>query len=365
MNYEFQVKKQDLKQHRIVKSELLDLAEGQIRLKVDRFAFTANNLTYGASGDSLGYWRFFPAAGNDDNSWGILPVWAFADVIESNCAELPVGERLYGYFPPATYLTLYPKHVTPLDVMDATPHRQVLPALYNRYSRVATDGNHDEMADAARILLAPLHLTSFCLLDMLKTGSWYDAEQIIIVSASSKTSMGLAYGLQTVESSPRVVGLTSDENVPFVTGLGLYDDVIDYQSVATEVKLRKTVVVDMAGNASLVATLEEKLSDHLNHYISVGLTHWTDMGDEHAFSAKVSQSNREVFFAPNYILDRLKDWGAVEFEQRSSEFVRAAAQATFGWMAADNRSGLADLSAVYPDVCEGSLSPSKGLVIVM
>ncbi|NRA84799.1 MAG: DUF2855 family protein [Gammaproteobacteria bacterium] len=29
--------------------------------EVDKFALTANNITYGMTGDTLGYWLFFPA----------------------------------------------------------------------------------------------------------------------------------------------------------------------------------------------------------------------------------------------------------------------------------------------------------------
>ena len=37
------------------------LTAGQIRLRVDRFALTSNNLSYAAAGDTMGYWAFFPS----------------------------------------------------------------------------------------------------------------------------------------------------------------------------------------------------------------------------------------------------------------------------------------------------------------
>ena len=36
------------------------LAQGQVRLRVERFALTANTVTYATTGDTLGYWDFFP-----------------------------------------------------------------------------------------------------------------------------------------------------------------------------------------------------------------------------------------------------------------------------------------------------------------
>ena len=66
-------------------AEKIDLAEGEVLLEVERFALTANNITYGAMGDSFGYWKFFPAP----EGLGRIPVWGFARVVESQAAGLP------------------------------------------------------------------------------------------------------------------------------------------------------------------------------------------------------------------------------------------------------------------------------------
>jgi hypothetical protein len=36
------------------------LADGEVRFRIERFALTANNITYGAFGDAMRYWDFFP-----------------------------------------------------------------------------------------------------------------------------------------------------------------------------------------------------------------------------------------------------------------------------------------------------------------
>jgi len=60
---QFQVRKDDFLTQRLVPlgADATDspLALGQIRLAVDSFSFTANNITYAAAGDMLGYWQFF------------------------------------------------------------------------------------------------------------------------------------------------------------------------------------------------------------------------------------------------------------------------------------------------------------------
>ncbi|MFQ3323945.1 MAG: hypothetical protein ACI90U_001770 [Pseudomonadales bacterium] len=364
MYNEFQVNKANPNEYRIVEAEVKVLGEGEVRLEIDQFAFTANNLTYAAAGDSLGYWQFFPALDNADNRWGIIPVWAFADVVESNNDAVPVGDRLYGYFPPATSVVIAPSHISNNALVDNIEHRQKLPPLYNRYNRVLAGSNYDRSGDAARILLAPLHMTSFCIWDQLTSNNYYNSEQVIIVSASSKTSLGLAYGLSTDDNAPTVVALTSSRNVDFVAGLGLYQETVSYDSLAETLQKKPSVVIDMAGNAAVKADLQNTFGDNLNYYMSVGITHWEDL-DGSAFTEKTDPAKHEMFFAPSYILERMKEWGPAEFDKRSSGFVIGAAMATFGWMTIDHRNGLDGLSELYPAACKGALPPSSGLVIKM
>ena len=91
-----------------------DLAAGQILVKIDQFAFTSNNITYAAAADMVGYWKFFPAMGKDSEGNGVIPVWGFADVVESNVPGIPIGDRLFGYFPPAS-------HFSPLIIFAYSP----------------------------------------------------------------------------------------------------------------------------------------------------------------------------------------------------------------------------------------------------
>ena len=58
--------------------------------------------------------------------------------------------------------------------------------------RLNGDQNYDPSMDAVRALLFPLHITAFCLCDSLAEDSYFGASQVIVVSASSKTAIGLA-----------------------------------------------------------------------------------------------------------------------------------------------------------------------------
>ena len=65
--------KSDLTKTRIVKSQNFSLDKGEIAVVIENFAFTANNVTYGVAGDTIGYWQFFKTAKDEDNLWGCIP----------------------------------------------------------------------------------------------------------------------------------------------------------------------------------------------------------------------------------------------------------------------------------------------------
>jgi hypothetical protein len=112
------------------------LAPGQVRVRIDRFALTSNNITYAAFGEAMNYWRFYPSG---EEGWGVIPVWGFATVVESTHPDVPVGERVYGYFPMASHTVLTPVRVSAGGWADGAPHRAELHPVYNQLTRCATD----------------------------------------------------------------------------------------------------------------------------------------------------------------------------------------------------------------------------------
>ena len=273
---EFQVRKNHFSESRLIDTpateEVPAITEGEVVVKIDRFAFTANNITYAVAGDQLGYWQFFPPSGDDTEGWGVIPVWGFADVVASQVEDVPVGERLFGYFPPARYLRMIPVGVSGQRLIDGAAHRARLPAGYNRYSRVGREPGYDASMDNERMLLWPLHITSFCLWDLLQDQSWYGARQVVILSASSKTSIGLAYALEADHTAPPVIALTSPRNLELVSKLGLYNQSLGYDALTDIDASVPTVIVDMSGNGEVLGRLHKHLGDNMKHCINVGLT---------------------------------------------------------------------------------------------
>ncbi len=133
---ELWVRKDDLSDTRLHTAEDPRLADGQVRLSIERFALTANNITYAAFGESMNYWPFFPTG---EDVWGRIPVWGFATVAQSLHPGVAVGERLYGYFPMASTLVVTPGRLSIERFADAAPHRAGLPPIYNQYLRSRSD----------------------------------------------------------------------------------------------------------------------------------------------------------------------------------------------------------------------------------
>jgi len=358
---EFQTNKTDLTKSRIIESEQVALDDGEVRAKVDRFAFTANNITYAAMGEQLRYWEFFPPNGEQAKQWGIIPVWGFADVVESKCDELPVGERLFGYFPPATSLIMTPMRVSDATFTEASEHRTTLPPSYNSYRRVGAEPGYDRANDNERMLLYVLHLTSFCLYDMLQENSWFGAQQVVIISASSKTSTGLAYGLAADENAPPLVGLTSARNIELVTSLDAYDSAHTYDDLSNIDASIPTVIVDMSGDATVLSRLHTHLGDNMLYCSNVGFTHW----DEPQTAQGINQKRSQLFFAPSVIQKRMKEWGPAEFQRKSMNFIAHTFAKSRTWIKMTEVNSVTGLADIYADVCNGKVAPYEGLIVVM
>src|SRR3954470_3812709 len=100
---------------RLATAEDTSLAAGQVRVRVDTFALTANNITYAAFGEAMHYWDFFPSG---EAGWGVVPVWGFGTVVQSLHPGVAVGERLWGYWPMAGQVVLQPDRLRDTGFMD-------------------------------------------------------------------------------------------------------------------------------------------------------------------------------------------------------------------------------------------------------
>lgn len=363
---ELQTSKINLTERRIVTTDfnLDDLNEGEIIVEIESFAFTSNNVTYGVAGEMMGYWKFFPSTKDPENIWGCIPMWGFAKIKHSNNEELKTGERLFGYFPASNILVMKPIKISQKTFIDGQDHRKDLPPVYNNYIRLNNEDSYNKDNDNLRALLFPLHITSFCLCDYLQYEDYLGAEQIIIVSASSKTAIGLAQGLHREKGRPEIVGLTSKRNLDFVKDLNSYDHVITYDELDNINIDIPAVMVDMAGNREILGKLHSSLGNKMIKCITVGMTHWdNETTADDTMGQLMNRERTEFFFAPDHIQKRISDWGTEGYNQKTSSFMDTRAEQSKSWMNIKEVSGLDNFLSTYDNVIQGDINPNEGIIV--
>ena len=351
---DFLVNKTDWKQHRFDDASVPDLADGQVLFRVDRFAFTANNISYALSGDMLGYWRFFPAA----EGWGRLPTMGYADVIESKHADVAVGTRCFGFYPMSRYLVIEPSVVNKAGITDGATHRADISPFYNQYNPTTGDALYQPEHEDALMLMRGLFMTSYLASDFI-TDRGFGEQAVLISSASSKTSIALGH---LVSSAGRAssVGLTSARNLDFVRKLGCYDEVLTYDEVGSLDAARPTVYVDMAGSRALQQAVHEHFGAQLKHSCSIGATHWEERGGT---DKSLPGPKPEFFFAPGQGQKRSAEWGPEEFQRRLADAWSGFRNFSEGWLEVQRGHGREEIERVYEDTLAGRTDPQHGHVL--
>ena len=355
MTVKLLVNRADIGEAKLVDRAPEPLAAGEVRVRVDRFALTANNISYALTGQQIGYWRFFP---DTEEGWGVVPVWGFGTVTETQCDTVPIGTTIWGFLPMASDLVMRPDRVTPGGFTDGAPHRQELPYVYNLYARTNDDpAVLAAMADL-RSLVFPLFTTSYVLDDYIADNGGFGAAQVILGSASSKTAFGLAHFLKA-RGEQRVIGLTSPGNIGFTESLGYYDQVLDYAAIATLDPAVATVFVDMSGNGEVVAAIHRHFGDALKASIGVGATHWSAprTGDV------LPGPRPAFFFAPGQIAKRDTEWGRGEMMRRATAANIAFCQTLGERVTITHQQGGEAVAAAYRLMAAGQTPPDRGLIL--
>jgi hypothetical protein len=358
---ELLVQKTKLSTTRIATPPDEPLADGQVRVRIDSFALTSNNITYAAFGETMHYWDFFPVAGEDGASWGRIPVWGFASVAQSLHPGVAVGERLYGYFPMASSAVLTPTQLLASGFTEGAPHRAELPAVYNQYSRCSADAFYTPHDEDAQALLRPLFATSWLIDDFFADNDFFGAKTLILSSASSKTAYGTAFQLHQREDI-EVVGLTSPGNVAFCESLGCYHRVLTYDQLDQVPADAPCAYVDFAGNADLRRAVHTRFVN-LRHSCSIGGTHVEQLGS----GKDLPGPRATLFFAPAQIKKRSEEWGRSALWQRIVQ-----AWQSFGarvndpktpWLVVRHHRGPAAVMAAYAEVLAGRGDPRVGHIL--
>jgi hypothetical protein len=239
--------------------------------------------------------------------------------------------------------------------IDAGAHREKHAMAYRAFDKVPDIKGEN---DNALLIFRGLFMTSFLAEDFLREQNFYDATQVLITSASSKTSIALAHCLRA-NSTMRVVGLTSDANVDFVNGVGEYHDVVTYGDITSLDPSIQTVIVDMAGNPEIVASIHTHFGESLKYSCSIGATHW----DQTSHRVDTPGPKPQFFFAPSQISKRSKEWGREELNSRLETALTTFIEGSKQWLRIKHLHGADSVSDTYSQLVAGKMAPEIGNIL--
>lgn len=363
MTWAIDIDRDDVTRAVLVDEPATALASGQVRVHLDSYAMTANNITYavfgkpaGLFGNDQGYWDFFAERGGP----GRLPVWGFATVTESAAGGIEAGDRFYGYYPMASEAVLTAGNIGPGGFTDVTPRRTTLPPIYNHYQRIESLHDYRAADHDYWPVFRPLFLTGWLIADQFEDEGDYGAEQILIASASSKTAIGLGFSIaQRTGHRPQTIGLTSKANVADLDAQHIYDRVIAYDDIMTLSAGTPSALVDMAGNGAVTRAVHSHFGHNLKASIIVGKSHW----DADAGEAALPGPERQGFFAPGRSQKRIADWGGPAFGQKIADAWLGFMNVAPRLARIDTRSGGEAALGAYREMLEGRADPKAGIII--
>ncbi|MEO1058381.1 MAG: DUF2855 family protein, partial [Actinomycetota bacterium] len=146
---------------------------------------------------------------------------------------------------------------------------------YTRLYRCGSDPLYTAAGEPLQAVMWALFMTGWALADQLAG----NAATVVVSSASSKTSLALAWSLRREAPDVTVVGLTSAGNARFVEETDAYDITATYDDMALEDVAGPAAYVDTAGNPGVTGRVHAALGDRLVDSITLGATHRGAGGD--------------------------------------------------------------------------------------
>jgi hypothetical protein len=333
--------------------------EGEVVLALDRFSVTTNNITYAAYGDAIGYWSVFPSA---TDGYGMMPVWGFADVVESRAEGIAVGARVFGFFPMAGRLLVQAEKITRGGFADAAPWRKAVPDIYNRYVLCAADANYAAELETPEAIFRPLFITSYTAVDFLREHDFFGAKPVVVSSASSKTAYGAAWCM--AEDDLELIALTGERNRAFVDGMGAYGQTVGYSEVETLKTGVPTLYLDLAGDPELRRRVHAHFGADLTYDCLVGSTQGDAFPEEDASLV----GPKPIFFFAATCLDAHRERGTLRafyerfFVDQRAFFERVVDPAS-PWIRIVEHQGLEAAAGVVRALADGKSDAAEGAVV--
>jgi hypothetical protein len=315
---------------------------------------TANNVTYAAFGVMMKYWNFFPA----HDGWGRVPMWGFATVADSKAEGVVPGQRVYGYVPAANAFIAKKVSTAGIAFRDNADNRADLSPIYNTYVFTTDDPAYTSDSEAQQMLFRPLFATGWWLADLITRHS-AGLKSAMITSASSKTSLSMAWSLNATDPEIETIGLTSSGNVAFTEGTGLYAKTAAYDNIQGLTPAAPSSVTDMRGSADIRKAVHTAFETDLAASIMVGATEW----EAPPATEPVPGVQPEFFFAPDYITQRVKEEGPSINAVMTSDLVQFY-EASKAFITPQTSTGHDAVEAAWQACVDGKVAPDTGLILI-
>jgi hypothetical protein len=287
-------------------------------------------------------------------------VWGVATVKSSKNSHFKVGEKIYGYFPIAKYYCLSPINVNSVTFYVSRKHLPEDRIVYSQYFRQDGDSEYSALQEDHMIIFRPLWGTAYFLDDYLNENKFFNGENVLISSASSKTAYCLAILLK--KRNKNIIALTSARNINFIKGLALYNQIFDYNHIEKMDKV-STLYVDLAGNSSLNERIYRCFENHLVKRVAVGMSHFDKQKPSLIpLSQSTANSHSVTFFAPDWIKKRSihsKHELIIQKIPAWKEFLAFANER----VPLNIRFGMQNTKSVYLEMLHGKADPQNAFIL--
>ena len=191
-----------------------------------------------------------PKGVQNTRSFKSAPCWGRCKVYRSNHPNMQEGSTYYGFWPLAAYCV---RSVCDVDDQAFVAYLNLPtfsgPKEWLKLIKMEDDSNAMDNYEYMKIGITYAR--------ELEDMNYFDAERLVISSASSASGQIIAMCLKELNPSFTVIGLTSERNLEFVKQFSYFDEVYSYDEVKSGPNANKSLYFDALGWESVTKDVFE------------------------------------------------------------------------------------------------------------
>ncbi|MEZ7998186.1 MAG: DUF2855 family protein [Halioglobus sp.] len=191
-----------------------------------------------------------PKGVQNTRSFKSAPCWGRCKVYRSNHPDIQEGSTYYGFWPLAAYCV---RSVCDVDDQAFIAYLNLPtfsgPKEWLKLIKMEDDSNAMDNYEYMKIGITYAR--------ELEDMNYFDAERLVISSASSASGQIIAMCLKELNPSFTVIGLTSERNLEFVKQFSYFDEVYPYDEIKSGPNANKSLYFDALGWESVTKDVFE------------------------------------------------------------------------------------------------------------